>query len=301
MNEYIDPYVYYDKRYPSHWIKPEVSEYMAGILRDMGFRVINADEAKKLMKNATKSSKEIVVVFSQDVIPEKLLDNPSSPTSNSLIRRFLNNGHSVIWLGDTPLLYVGFSNGEKRSLATAFIQKVLSLDPNIANAKIHVRHTLYGHLLQLPMWMGAKPHRGTGTVGFIPLSISIHGIHAFIASYYKAPTGHYAFSGLIRLYDMILDSQEKLNQNMIRGIVNAVFRNYVFHLWAELNETQKNLHELNEELKTSFNTVKSELDNLGKILDQILKLAKEKAESQRKENKKGNVNQVSKHHILEII
>jgi len=287
MNTYtIRPYVYYDEKYPSHWISPDVAKRIASLLESMGFEVVNADETKKLMEKAITAPlrEEVVIVFSQDVIPEKLVDNPSSPTANSLIRRFLNNGHSVVWLGDIPLLHIGFSNGEKRTLTNVIVQQVLGLDPNIPHVSAPVRHTHFGYMLQLPTWVGTRPHRGLAPnisgVNFIPLSISPHGVHAFIVAYHKGPVGTgftFTFSGFIRLYDMVLDKTEKLSENMIRGIVNVVFRNPMFHAWIVIQEMQKRIHNLEEELRTSFNTLKSELDNLGKILDQILKLVKEGA------------------------
>jgi len=280
----IRPYVYYDERYPSHWISPDVAKHIASSLESMGFEVINADETRELMKKTVKTQlrEEIVIVFSQDVVPEKLVDNPSSPTVNSLIRRFLNNGHSVVWLGDIPLLHIGFSNSDKRTLTTAVVQQVLGLDPNIPHISAPVRHTHFGYMLQLPTWVGTRPHRGLAPnisgVNFFPLSISSHGVHAFIVVYHKGPAGAspiFTFSGFIRLYDMVLDKTEKLSENMIRGIVNIVFRNPMFQAWTVLQEMQKRIHNLEEELKTSFSTLKSELDNLGKILDQILKLVRE--------------------------
>lgn len=43
------------------------------------------------------------------------------------------------------------------------------------------------------------------------------------------------------------------------------------HTWIVVQEMQKRIHNLEEELRISFDTLKSELDNLGKILNQILK------------------------------
>lgn len=275
----IKPYVYYDEKYPSHWISPDVAKHITSLLESMGFEVIDADETKKLMEKAiaTTPREEIVIVFSQDVIPEKLVDNPSAPTINSLIRRFLNNGHSIVWLGDVPLLHIGFNNGEKRTLTNSVVQQVLGLDPNIPNVSASVRHTIYGYMFQLPTWIGTRPHRGASGVYLLPLSISTHGVHAFIISYYRTQTGHFTLSGFIRLYDMVLDKREKLSQDMIRGIVNFVFRNPMLYIWTEIQEIRKKAHNLEEELRTSFDTLRSELDNLGKIINQILELVKKGA------------------------
>ena len=48
-----------------------------------------------------------------------------------------------------------------------------------------------------------------------------------------------------------------------------------FHLRVEMHQLEKRINSLEEELRTSFNTLKSELDNLGKVPDKIPKLVKE--------------------------
>jgi len=278
MSDYmIEPYVYYDERYPSHWINQDVAKHITKVLENKGFEVIDADETKKLMERAISESleEEIVVVFSQDVIPEKLVDNPTSPTANSLIRKFLNNGHSIVWIGDIPLLHVGFSNGEKRTLSNTIAQQVLGLDPSVPSVSIPVRLTYYGYMLQLPIWIGTRPHKGLASnisgVRLIPLSVSPYGNHAFIISYYKGHTMH-AFSGFVRLYDMMLDKREKINEDIIRGIINVVFRNPISYVWREVQRLQERVRNIEEDLRTAFSTLKSELNNLGKTLDKILKL-----------------------------
>lgn len=274
----VKPYVYYDERYPSHWIKLDVARRLVSALESVGFEVIDADETKKLMEKAvaTRFKEELVIIFSQDVVPEKLVDNPSSPGANSLIRKFLNNGHSIVWMGDIPLLHIGFSKGEKRTLTNIIARQVLGLDPNVSFVNVPVRHTNYGYMFQLPTWIGSRPHKGASGVGFIPLSISSYGVHAFILTYYKGASGHYTLSGFIRIYDMELDKPEKLSDDMIRGIINVVYRNPVFHVWMVMQKLQKRIYRVEEDLKTSFNTLRSELDNLGKILDKLLKLAENK-------------------------
>ena len=283
----VRPYVYYDERYPSHWIAKAVAKRMANALKKVGFKIVNAEEVRDLMQEALRTPlrEEIVIVFSQDVVPDILVDNPSSPTANSLLRRFLNRGHSIVWMGDVPLLHVGFNDGRKQSLTPGVVQHVLGLSPEIPNVKAPVRHTYLGWILQLPIWVGTRPHKGLAPgisgVGFHHLSLSSHGVHAFIVSYYGQTPFWHPVSGFIRLYDMMLNRSEVLSDEIIRGIVNVVFRNPLVSIQKSLDKLYERVREIEESLNTKFETLRSELDNLGKILDKILKLAEEKSKARK--------------------
>lgn len=156
--------------------------------------------------------------------------------------------------------------------------RVLELSPNVSPVNVPVRLTFYGYMLQLPVWIGMKPHKGlaptvSGVLYLTPLSMSAYGVHAFIISYYRVPLDAgrtFLFSGFIRIYDTKLNINE-LGEDVIKGIVNATFRAPLYYVHT-LTQIQKRISHLEENLHSSFNTLKSELDNLSKILDKILKL-----------------------------
>jgi len=263
-------YTYYDERYPTSWISKDVGEQIAKYLEKMRFTVVNADELRKVIDNGIREAdKEITIVFAQDVVPSILLDNPSNPTVNSLLRKFLNVGHTVVWMGDVPLYYVGFEDGRKQTTPNA-CQSVLSISANFQQVSNKVRLTFHGKLYGLPEWIGLRPHIGIASgsgLRTIPLALSIHGTqivnHAFIVSY----TGD-DFSGFIRIYDFALNKLP--SKEYLEGLYRiASTRDPIRLLYERFELLERSLKELRELLETKYNTLKNELDNLGKFLESI--------------------------------
>ena len=215
------------------------------------------------MEYASKPhSEEAVIVFSRDVVPDVILDNPTNPTANSPLRRYLNAGHTIIWLGDIPLFYVGYSDGRKQNLSNNACQNVLGLNPP-HHVSYKVRLTFYGLMYNLPEWAGNRPHPHPGaTIGveFTPLALSWHNnqrvYHGFIVSYARSP-----FSGFIRIYDF--NMRKPLAPEYLEALYTiAVIRNPIGYLIQEI-------HKLDERLETKFKTLKSEVDSLVEYLKKI--------------------------------
>lgn len=267
-------YVYYDEKYPTHWVSREVSEIITDYLSKYEFEVINAKELSVVMKDSLNyNTPEVVIVFSQDVMPETVLDNPTSPTANSLIRQFLNYGHSIIWIGDVPLFHVGFENGEVRTLGNVPQQNVLGLKgaQMLSTSRI-ARPTHLGYLFGLPSWSGQRPTPSstiTTPPYIIPLAINLSDSvnpHGFIARYQELI--HYA--GFIRIYDFVIDSLKKINKQLLRGLLNVALRNQLI-LIEKIKKHFENLFE------AKFNLLKSEIENLSPKLDKILEFIKSKS------------------------
>lgn len=107
--------VYHDESYPSSWISKEWSNEITTALNDRGFDEKNATELREWLMDRLdeKETHESVVVFSQDMIPDTLLSSLNSP--NDLIRKYLDYGGRVVWIGDIPFWSKGhpISTGEK--------------------------------------------------------------------------------------------------------------------------------------------------------------------------------------------
>ncbi len=108
--------VYHDKKYHLSWIDRNSSikivEYFSSEDRPQKFHILNASQSKKWIEECItspnpNSCNNRVLVFSQDMIPDKLAKNPSP---NSVIRRFLDNGGRVVWLGEVPFWRQGLGN-----------------------------------------------------------------------------------------------------------------------------------------------------------------------------------------------
>jgi len=276
----VKPYVYYDEKYPTHWISRNVTKQIKEFLEKEGFQVINANELEKLITETIRktSDTEIVIVFSHDAVPSMILDNETNPTINSPLRQFLNKGHSVVWLGDIPLLHIGFEDGRKQSLSANVCQNVLGLNPNPPFVKYKVNMTLYGMMYNLPEWIGTRPHTGVSSgIRLTSLAQSRHENHtihhAFIISYTNK-----RLSGFIRLYDFPL--KEPLNKEFLKAIYNlAIFRNPLQPIYQRLQALENKVEQLNNRIETKFNTLKNELDNIKELINKILELKKMEKEA----------------------
>ncbi|MDH4136246.1 MAG: hypothetical protein OEW09_05950 [Anaerolineae bacterium] len=100
---------YYDPRYPSGHVTHE--EGIQLFFKDRGFQVKNADELKAWMQEQTDNGTAhfTVVVFAHDVVPITVAEYPSS---NCLIRHYLDAGGRVVWHGDIPFWRYAYSDGE---------------------------------------------------------------------------------------------------------------------------------------------------------------------------------------------
>lgn len=110
-DEDIEMVVYYDTDYPSAWIANK-SERIALFLQNKAIKIKTAEELKEFMSDSIEKENgyKKLVVFSQDVIPDTIAENYTSTTT---LREFLDQGGSVLWMGDIPLFNIG-KKGEKK-------------------------------------------------------------------------------------------------------------------------------------------------------------------------------------------
>ena len=254
----IKLFVYYDEKYPTSFIDDKVAKQIVEFLEEREFEVIDANSLKKILTSYSLNTRdeEVVVIFARDVVPDLVLDDPTNPTVQSPLRKYLDAGHTIIWLGDTPLLYVGYNGGSKQNLPPNTYQKILGLNPGPANVNSRVRSTFYGLMYDLPEWIGTKPHSGVVTgLKFTPLATSVYNnqevYHGFIISYVR----HAYVSGFIRIYDF--EMRQPLDRNYMEALYLLSIRSPIGYLMNEIRL-------LTERLETKFSTIKSEVDCLVK-------------------------------------
>jgi hypothetical protein len=70
--------------------------------------VLNADELAEMMRKSVDEDRcwNTLVVFSRDVVPETICHYPYP---NTLIRKYLDQGGTIVWFGDIPLYNRGLS------------------------------------------------------------------------------------------------------------------------------------------------------------------------------------------------
>jgi hypothetical protein len=149
-------FVYYDVERASNWIEPEISKVIHNVLKSVTFQPINADELRKVMLSVIKGeTKKTVVVFAQDVAPDTVLNEQDPPT---LIRQYLDNGGSIVWIGDIPFYYKSGIRQKIDISKTRALANILAINTisamQIAKAKI----TKCGKRIGIETsWTGVRP------------------------------------------------------------------------------------------------------------------------------------------------
>ena len=291
----LQGYVYYDKAYPSSWISKKASgKILEFFSKQYKFKRVNAKELAEVMKQTPGASTEIVVIFSQDIVPDTVVDNPASPTPKSLIRQFMNKGNSIIWLGDVPILYVGMANGEKKSLPssiykTIFYPNVISADFQLQDKKLvpmnSIRISTLGSQLGLrTRWDSWRPlPQPSSTVpspsGFYSLAECFIGGQTRPVSYIYDYTG-IGLTGFIRIYDCKLDV---IPPEFLEQLADIVFYRNPLGMRTVLENTREEIKSLSEKLEARFQALKSDIDSVGskivELSDILVEIKKTKEKS----------------------
>ena len=290
----LQGYVYYDKAYPSSWISKKASRKILEFFdKQYKFKRVNAKELADVMKQTPGPSTEIVVVFSQDIVPDTVVDKPASPTPNSLIRQFMNKGNVVIWLGDIPLLHVGMANGEKQSLPsnvykTVFYPNVITADFQLPDKSVapmgNVRITALGSQIGLrTRWDSWRPLPQPPTavpppLGFYSLAECFIGNQTRPVSYIYNYTGT-GLAGFVRIYDCKLD---EISQEFLEQLADLIFYRNPLGMRMIQENVRGEIKNLSEKLEARFQALKSDIEGVGgkiaQLHDILLKIKKTKEE-----------------------
>lgn len=97
---------YYDEMYPTSWIARSTSLIIANHLCQNGFVKVNADMLRQWMERRIRdgTATNTTVVMAQDVAPDTIFERPRA---DCLLRKYLDSGGCVVWLGDVPFFYRG--------------------------------------------------------------------------------------------------------------------------------------------------------------------------------------------------
>ena len=290
----LQGHVFYDKAYPSSWISKEASRKILQFFNTQyKFKRVNAKQLVDVMNQTPGPSTELVVVFSQDIVPNTVVDNTASPTHNSLIRQFMNKGNTVIWLGDIPLLHIGMANGTKRSLPsnvykTIFYPNVITADFPLPDKKLvsmgDVRITALGSQLGLRIqWDSWRP-LPQPPASINPPSAFYALAESFIGnirpvSYIYNYTGN-GLTGFVRIYDCKLDA---ISQEFLEQLADIVFYRNPLGMRMVLENMRGGIKNLSEKLEARFQALKSDIEGvsgrLAQLHDILLKIEKTRKES----------------------
>jgi len=104
----VEKVVYYDKNYPTSWVY--YPEELAKFLKEKNFVQVNAKELEIWMKNRIEKEGVVgtVCVLTMGVVPVEII----TPADRScLLYKYLRGGGRVVWVGDYPLLHIGYPGG----------------------------------------------------------------------------------------------------------------------------------------------------------------------------------------------
>jgi len=158
----IEIVVYRDSNYPSMWIDDSAGypDKIAQHLKDKGLKLLNANELREFLIRSIEegTANKKLVVFSQDVIPDTIAEDYYS---NVTLREFLDQGGSVLWIGDIPAFYIGKEGKrlDKEAWRRGAPVFMLGVVPIFANSvKTTVSFTELGSKLGLKYrWSGVRP------------------------------------------------------------------------------------------------------------------------------------------------
>ncbi len=133
-------YVYYDSRYPFNYVHPLFAVALKNILAANGFRVIDANQLAEVMK---LEGSHAVIVSAHDVMPDTIYDPNSifSISYRKLSRTFMENGGTLVWMGDLPFYYTGHADGSKTIVGEIGAKTVLGVMPLARGLRAPVSRT----------------------------------------------------------------------------------------------------------------------------------------------------------------
>jgi len=161
-NNDIQTIVYYDDGYPSGWISDDLGypKRIAQHLQNKAIEIKKANELSEFMVKSIDEGKswKKLVVFSQDVIPDTIAEDYSS---NTTLREFLDQGGSILWMGDIPAFFIGQKEKKRDDSAgkNGAPVSMLGVVPIFApSVKRGVNITYEGKRLGLKhKWSGIRP------------------------------------------------------------------------------------------------------------------------------------------------
>lgn len=145
--------VYYDANPRANWFAGAAA--LRDALAEAGYEVLDVDGLAGYLRTRIAAGGRSVVVFASDVVPSDIIDAEEGGTS--LLRRYLDAGGRVVWVGLVPLLgSIDIVTGEQIRPAEDALRRILGVGTtNIGAADAEERRseaTRAGREWGLPSW-----------------------------------------------------------------------------------------------------------------------------------------------------
>ncbi len=182
--------VFYDNRYPTVWISAEEAKTCRDYLVSRGFEEMNADELKTFMETNGSGT---VVVMAQDVVPDTVAKLCGPDVT---IRRYLNRGGRIVWMGEVPFYYQGHADGSWTAWGEQGQENVLGVGHGTWDIGDLVTITSAGHEWGLKEnWTSNRPANADNVTAVLASS------SGGAAAWFKNFNSDYPTSGFVRIWD----------------------------------------------------------------------------------------------------
>jgi len=188
--------VYSDSRYGSAWAGDGSATRNA--LVAAGYTALNADELKTWMNARIADKKYSVVVFSQDVVPDTVVESQSA---NCTLRKYLNAGGKIVWYADIPFYYWGHINSVNDTWGDAGAPAVLGFNTSSATRDTAQAPTFTAAGIKWGLtqsWGSQRPLAANVTTNVTPLALDGNGAYPAWVKHYVAND---KFRGFVRFRD----------------------------------------------------------------------------------------------------
>lgn len=106
------------------WFSGGADEWIRDYFKQVGYTVVDSKGLEEFMKERLGPNRGSVVVFAEHRVPEALVKEESP---NALIRKYLDAGGKVVWLGPDPIAWKRDSTGKMLGIDYSVSQKILGI------------------------------------------------------------------------------------------------------------------------------------------------------------------------------
>lgn len=169
----------------SVWGGREVHRRATEYFESRGYERLDGPGLASFLQARIRDGAPSVVVFGMDALPRSV----ASPSDTALLRRYLDAGGKVVWLGFPPLILARDAEGRVTDVERDAPRALLDVDVSAWNSDVYgVRPTAEGRRWGLARWSRAGPSAAVGAVDAV-LAIDELGRAAAWVREYGGPPG----------------------------------------------------------------------------------------------------------------
>jgi len=209
----VEKVVYYDKNYPASWVY--YPEELAKFLKGKNFTQVNAKELEVWMKSRIEKGEVAgtVCVLAMGVVPVEIV---TPADRNCLLYKYLRDGGRVVWVGDYPLLHIGYPGGYYKTYDTNLGWDILQIwgyrvEPT-AEAPLA---TITSEGKEWGMSLPEKVHTPVSTINVSKVFSDVD--PTMCGSWLKNIAPSHPYSGFIRYRATLYDGRDRrMNEDVYR-------------------------------------------------------------------------------------